>query len=211
MAVEGRIGSVRWTVEQADSTVFYGAVMDGAEGIVLDNFSLRATTGLSLRRIPMETLRQFNALRPYDLIVLQYGLNVANEQVRDYTYYAVGMKPVIDSLKLAFPDAGILVVGVGDRDYKDEDGMLRTLPCIKSLVRYQQNMAADNAVAFWNPMRQWAARQAWHGWWRQAAQANLDYTHINFHGGKYLAGLLYEALIYGKLQYDRRRAYEDGL
>ena len=212
MAVEGRIGSVRWTVEQADSTVFYGAVMDGAEGIVLDNFSLRATTGLSLRRIPMETLRQFNALRPYDLIVLQYGLNVANEQVRDYTYYAVGMKPVIDSLKLAFPDAGILVVGVGDRDYKDEDGMLRTLPCIKSLVRYQQNMAADNAVAFWNLYEAMGGEASMARLVEaKPAQANLDYTHINFHGGKYLAGLLYEALIYGKLQYDRRRAYEDGL
>ena len=186
--------------------------MDGAEGIVLDNFSLRATTGLSLRRIPMETLRQFNALRPYDLIVLQYGLNVANEQVRDYTYYAVGMKPVIDSLKLAFPDAGILVVGVGDRDYKDEDGMLRTLPCIKSLVRYQQNMAADNAVAFWNLYEAMGGETSMARLVEaKPAQANLDYTHINFHGGKYLAGLLYEALIYGKLQYDRRRAYEDGL
>ena len=211
-AVEGHIGQVRWTVEQADSTVFYGAVMDGTDGIVLDNFSLRATTGLSLRRIPMETLRQFNALRPYDLIVLQYGLNVANEQVRDYTYYAVGMKPVIDSLKLAFPDAGILVVGVGDRDYKDEDGMLRTLPCIKSLVRYQQNMAADNAVAFWNLYEAMGGEASMARLVEaKPAQANLDYTHINFHGGKYLAGLLYEALIYGKLQYDRRRAYEDGL
>ena len=38
--------------------------------------------------------------------------------------------------------------------------------------------------------------------------ANYDYTHINFRGGKHLAELLYEALVYGKEQYDRRRAYE---
>ena len=31
---------------------------------------------------------------------------------------------------------------------------------------------------------------------------------INFRGGKHLAGLLYETMIYGKEQYDRRRAYE---
>ena len=40
------------------------------------------------------------------------------------------------------------------------------------------------------------------------SMANYDYTHINFRGGKHLAGLLYETLIYGKEQYDRRRAYE---
>ena len=38
--------------------------------------------------------------------------------------------------------------------------------------------------------------------------ANYDYTHINFRGGKHLAGLLYETMIYGKEQDDRRRAYE---
>lgn len=40
------------------------------------------------------------------------------------------------------------------------------------------------------------------------AMANYDYTHINFRGGKHLAKLLYETLIYGKEQYDRRRSYE---
>lgn len=40
------------------------------------------------------------------------------------------------------------------------------------------------------------------------AMANRDFTHINFRGGKHLAALLYEALVYGKEQYDRRRAYE---
>ena len=39
-------------------------------------------------------------------------------------------------------------------------------------------------------------------------QANLDYTHINFLGGRTLARHLYETLIYGKEQYDRRKAYE---
>ena len=33
--------------------------------------------------------------------------------------------------------------------YKTEEGELRTMPGIKNLVRYQQNLAADEAVAFW--------------------------------------------------------------
>ncbi len=60
------------------------------------------------------------------------------------------MQTTVSILKEAFPQAGILVVSVGDRDYKTEEGELRTMPGIKNLVRYQQNLAADEAVAFWN-------------------------------------------------------------
>ena len=84
MTVEGNIGSVRWTVESADSTLFYGLAMDGTSGIVLDNFSLRGSSGLSLRSVPVWMMREFNEQRPYDLIILQYGLNVATERGRNY-------------------------------------------------------------------------------------------------------------------------------
>ena len=60
MTVEGNIGSVRWTVESADSTLFYGLAMDGTSGIVLDNFSLRGSSGLSLRSVPVWMMREFN-------------------------------------------------------------------------------------------------------------------------------------------------------
>ena len=210
MTVEGRIGSVRWTVERADSTLFYGATMDGDAGIAVDNFSLRGTSGLSLRSIPMHTLREFGRERPYDLIVLQYGLNVATELGRNYDKYIAGMHTALEHLKEAFPQAGILIVGVGDRDYKTEEGELRTMPGVKNLMRYQQNLAADAGVAFWNLF------EAMGGDCSMArlveakpAMANYDYTHINFRGGKHLAQLLYEALVYGKEQYDRRRAYEE--
>ena len=68
--VNGRIGSIRWSVDRADSTLFYGLAMDGKQGIILDNFSLRGSSGLSLRGIPKQMLRQFNEQRPYDLIIL---------------------------------------------------------------------------------------------------------------------------------------------
>lgn len=37
--------------------------------------------------------------------------------------------------------------------------------------------------------------------------ANYD-IHINFRGGRHLAGLIYETLIYGKEQYERRNFHE---
>lgn len=210
MTVEGNIGSVRWAVEKADSTLFYGLAMDGTSGITVDNFSLRGSSGLSLRSVPVWMMREFNEQRPYDLIILQFGLNVATERGRNYDRYIAGMQTTLQHLKSAFPQAGILVVSVGDRDYKTEDGDLRTMPGIKNLVRYQQNLAADESVAFWNMFEAMGGESSMaemvHA---KPSLANYDYTHINFRGGKHLAGLLYDALIYGKEQYDRRRAYEE--
>ena len=132
---------------------------------------------------------------------------MATERGRNYDKYIAGMQTTVQHLKEAFPQAAILIVSVGDRDYKTEEGELRTMPGIKNLVRYQQNLAADEAVASGTCSRLW-----WEGSMADMVHAkpslaNYDYTHINFRGGKHLAGLLYESLIYGKEQYDRRRAY----
>ena len=209
ISVEGRIGSVRWTVDRADSTLFYGLAMDGKKGIILDNFSLRGSSGLSLRGIPQQMLRQFNEQRPYDLIILEYGLNVATERGRNYDNYQKGLLTSIEHLKNCFPQASLLLLSVGDRDYKTEDGELRTMPGVKNLIRYQQNIAAESGIAFWNMFEAMGGEGSManlvHA---KPSMANYDYTHINFRGGKHLAGLLYETLIYGKEQYDRRRAYE---
>lgn len=60
--VNGRIGSIRWTVDRADSTLFYGLAMDGKKGIILDNFSLRGSSGLSLRGIPQQMLKELSLI-----------------------------------------------------------------------------------------------------------------------------------------------------
>jgi hypothetical protein len=209
MSVEGEIGSIRWTVTSADSACFYGTTLDDRSGITIDNFSLRGSSGLSLQSIPMATLREFDRLRPYDLIVLVYGLNVATERGRLYDKYKEGMNRSIEHMKEAFPQAGFLLVSVGDRDYRTEEGELRTMPGIINLIRYQQALAADHHIAFWNLFEAMGGRGSIEKMVESnPPQANLDYTHINFRGGKRVAQWLFDALTYGKEQDERRRAYE---
>lgn len=208
LSVEGRIGQVRWSVEQSDSATFYGVAMDGKQGISLDNFSVRGSSGLHLRSIPLRTLLAFRRLRNYDLIVIQYGLNVATERGVKYDGYKKGMLTVVEHLKTAFPEAGILLVSVGDREYKNDNGDLRTMPGVKNLIRYQQSIAADSHIAFWN-MYDAMGGQGSIVEMIDRKMANLDYTHINFKGGKHLAGILFETLMYGKEQYEKRKAYEE--
>ena len=201
--LQGDIRRFRISVTSGESSRFYGMALDGLTGIALDNYSMRASNGWKLAEIPEDMLKAFALQRPYDLIILHYGLNTANTEQTDYSGYTRRMKRSIEHLRQAFPEASFLIVSVADRDEKDEDGEWHTMQGIRQLVHYQRQMAADTRVAFWNlyaamggdgAVADMVARR----------QANLDYTHINFLGGKHLASLLFDVLINSKENYDRR-------
>lgn len=202
---EGRAGSVKWQVPQG--YVCWGVAVEGREGVSVDNFSLRGSSGITLAEVPVEQLTRFGELRPYDLIVVQFGLNVASKKQLRYDAYARQMKHVVERLKTAFPQAGILIVGVGDREDKLDDGQLHTMPGVLALMKYQQNVAAESHVAYWNLFQAMGGEGSIR---RMAAmtppEAGKDYTHINARGGKRIAHLLYKTLVHGHEQYKRRQA-----
>lgn len=206
-SVNGKIGSVLWTVSHSDSATFYGISMESYSGLCLDNFSIRGSSGIHLNQIPLQTYLDFHQLRKYDLIVLQFGLNITAHRVLDYTKYKNQMKTVIDHLKEAFPEAGILLISIGDRENTTDNGELHTLPEVKALIRFQQAIAAENHIAFYNLYNAMGGEGSIVKM-VEKGQANRDYTHINFKGGKQIAGILFESLKYGQEQYERRKAYE---
>ena len=205
----GKAGKAKWQVTGGSGVTCWGIAEEGRRGVSVDNFSLRGSSGTTLREIPQEQLKAFNAVRPYDLIVLGFGLNVADKKRTDYSQYTRQMKDVVDHMKQAFPQAGILIVGVGDREDKLADGRLHTMPGILALSRYQQNLAADCRVAFWDLFKAMGGEGSIK---RMAdmkpAEAGKDYTHINVRGGNRIAGILFKTLVYGHEQYERRKKYE---
>lgn len=211
IAMDGEMERIRWSVSKLQGrSLFYGVSMETPKGVILDNFSLRGSSGIQLKGIPLKRLRALAHLRPYDLIVLHYGPNIASKKAKNYTYYTRGMLPVIEQLKEAFPETSILIVSSGDRAYKNAEGQLVTMPGIISLVSYQEALAAEAGVAFWNLFEAMGGAGGIVKLTKERpAEANLDYTHINFRGGKRLSKLLFDALIYGEEQYQKRRNYEE--
>ncbi len=201
--VNGNIGRIRWSVRDNSSSTFLGASLESRNGIIVDNLSMRGSDGNHLAKIPASTLKAFNSVRPYDLIILHFGLNVASPKVKNYTYYTKQFSNVIAKFKHSFPEASILVVSVGDRDAKNEYGELTTMEGVTNLVAYQRKMAADSKVAFWNLYQAMGGNGSM-ARMTEKKMANLDYTHINFSGGRHLAKLLFDALMNGKENYDRR-------
>ena len=206
--VEGDIGRIRWTTPKDSLALFYGVAMDGRQGIVLDNFSLRGSSGYSLLSIPESNLKEFNALRSYDLIILQYGLNVVADGVYDYNYYRIQMNKVIAYLKKCFPNTGFLLLSVGDRDYKTADGTYETMPEIKYFLQIQRQIAKDCKIAFWNMFEAMGGENSMYDLVHDnPSKANYDYTHINFRGGRFMAKKLFESIVDGKIKYNKGEIY----
>lgn len=211
LGVRGRIGKITWTAATdsiGSGDTFFGVTMDSEEGIILDNFSLRGSSGLTLRTIPDHTLEEFGRVRNYDLIVLHFGLNVASARQTNYSAYEQKMREVVKKMAHAFPKASILIVSVSDRGQK-YDGQVTTMRGITQCVKYQQQLALHTGTAFWNLF------EAMGGEGSMAVfadsiphMANMDYTHLNFRGGRKLGDLLYDAIIDGKENYEKQKAYE---
>lgn len=203
-SVYGNISDIRYEVQGGPGSRCYGVSLEGDTGISVDNMSLRGSNGRFLSKIPQSTLDRFGQLRPYDLIIILYGLNVAASNVRNYSSYIDKMRPAIRNFHQAYPGASILLVGVSDRDEMGENGVMRTMTGIQELVNYQRQLAEEEHVAFWD------LRMAMGGdlaitKMRKEGMAQADYVHINFKGGKFLAGKLYDVLMNGKENYDRRQ------
>lgn len=195
--VAGNLKRVRWTLTGNQDVNAQGVAVEGCRGITLDNFALRATSGTHLQTLSADYLKELAQVRPYDLIILHYGLNVASKDQLNYDYYVTNMLKVVSRLKDCFPTTSILIVGVGDRETRIQ-GELHTMKGVLALMQYQQQLAALGEVAFWNLYEAMGGdgsivKLAE----KQPAEARKDYTHITHEGGRTLATYLYDALLAG--------------
>ncbi len=173
----------------------YGVSIEEGNGIYVDNFPLRGNSGASLKDIPADNLRDFNKLLNYKLIILQFGLNVANQRQKDFTWYEKEMATVIAHLKTAFPNTSILLVGVSDKSVK-KGGKFVTDPGVISLLKAQENIAKNNGIAFWNLFEAMGGPNSMPKWVESnPPKAFKDYTHFNVDGAAEIAELLGNALL----------------
>ncbi len=174
---------------------FYGVSLEEGNGVYVDNFPLRGNSGISIKDIPIEKLKDFNKLMNYKLIILQFGLNVANQRQRDFGWYEKEMATVINHLKSAFPNTSILLISVSDKSIKNGNNFV-TEPTVISLLNAQRNIANNNGIAFWNLFEAMGGPNSMPKWVdSNPPKAFKDYTHFNLDGAAEVAKLLGDALI----------------
>lgn len=180
---------------KGDSLTVFGISDESETGILVDNLSLRGNSGTPMQFIPEKVLKGFNKYLKYDLIVLQYGTNVAAGADTNMVWYERGMIKVINRLKRNFPQADILLISVGDKSYK-ENMQFVTQPNVPILVETQRRIARHTGIAFWNLFQAMGGTNSMVKWVESAKPlANKDYTHVNFRGAAKIGNIISNNLL----------------
>ncbi len=200
LIVRGDITRIKARFTNVEGFTLYGMFLEERRGVEVDNFSVRAHSGTMLAYSNQEVNSQINAMTNYDLIVLQFGLNTAEANTLSYTAYKNSMVAVVNHLKESFPKASFLLMSVGDR-CMNQGGNYVTMPGIKAMVAAQREIARESGIAYWNTFRAMGGDNAMctfvaKGW------GGKDYTHINYNGGRFIAGELTKAIMLEKLRFD---------
>ncbi len=204
--VTGNIGKITLSVPDSARVTFLGAYLDGKTGVCVDNYSMRSHSGMRLLEIPVSNMRQTDSLLNYDLIFLEYGLNVIERKRSNYKAYQDQMNKVIANLKAAFPRAGIVIVGVGDRSCK-ENGKYVTMPGVLHMINAQREMAQTSKIAFWDMFTGMGGLNCMDSLvCCSPPKANKDYTHITNKGGEFIADILFRSMMAQKDIYDKKQA-----
>lgn len=189
----------------------YGISLENKTGVILDNFSARGTSGTNLRLLSQENLRQTDSLLNYDLVILEYGLNVANNKQEDYSDYQKGMVKTIRHLQSCFPNANFLLIGMPDRSMR-KNGTCETMPCVYSMINAQRKICAETEIVFWNLFEAMGGEKSMVAFAEShPPKANKDYTHLTFEGGKHMGSILFETILHEKERYDSKNAYSKKL
>jgi hypothetical protein len=181
----------------------FGISLQDKSGIIVDNFSLRGSPGTTLKLLSENMLKQTDSLLHYDLIILQYGLNVMTANRKNYSSYQKGMQETVEHLKKCFPQSSILLLSVGDRSMH-KDGDYVTMPGAPAMVLCQQAVCVETGIVFWNLFEAMGGNGSMVEMVRtKPPKANKDYTHLNFEGGKYLGEILFNTMMFEKKRYDK--------
>lgn len=189
--VDGPTEEVTLSVNSS-KLIALGLYVDGKNGIALDNMSIRGYSGIRHNIIDRNLAEQMRRYIDYDLIILEYGINALSAEQTNYSYYAKALEKAITKIKECYPDAEILIMGIGDRGVK-VGTEVKSMMTIPAMIAAQRNLARKMGLMFWD------TREAMGGnnsvvEWATNREINKDYIHLSFKGGQRMGKLFVDAL-----------------
>lgn len=190
------IKKLKAAVSDTEGFYGYGVVLEGSKGISVDNHSIRSNSGLPMFGTNASINKSIDRMLGYDMIVLQYGLNIMEADVTSYKNYGTQFRKMVNYIKNCFPNAVIVIMGIGDRSTM-KNGEAVTMPGVKGMLTEQREAAMECEVAFWNTYNAMGGENSMSKFvsWGWAAK---DYTHLSFSGGRKIATEFVKALEFAK-------------
>ena len=186
----------------------YGLSLEPEYGVMIDNFSFRGISGFELGKFDAALLDEISQSGVYDLIVIQYGVNVMFRPLdKNYDYYLHSMDPALKKLRLHLPNTEFLMISCFDRAFPYGQKW-KTALGLDSLLKIQATLAYNNNIPFFNIYQTMGGNGTivkWvEGGERLAAQ---DYIHPSPKGAVILGQQLYRAFMKDYQKISRKRTY----
>lgn len=180
-------------IECSDPSIkFFGLFLDGNNGIAVDNMSIRGYAGIRHNNLNLDLAEQARPDVNYDLIILEYGINALTAEQKDYSAYTKVVGKSIDRIREAYPNADILLMGIGDRGVK-HNGAVISMPTVANMIDAQRRLAKEKGILFWDTCLAMGGQGAVVEWAKNK-EINKDYIHLSRNGGNRLGSLFTEAL-----------------
>jgi len=154
--------------------------------------------------------RWFSAMPPYQLVVLAYGTNEANEKPFDANAYQQTLRQSVGQLRRLFPDSACLLIGPGDRGVlvararatkktAHKPPVRASKPPVGDLLRYsliheqvtriQQAVGTEMGCQSWSMLHAMGGVASAYRWVRQQPPLMArDLIHFTVPGYQHLAG-----------------------
>ncbi len=184
------------------SPEFYGFVLDGKQGIQVDNYGIRGHGGQGWKKADRnfiaKQLKAFNT----KLIILEYGGNAVPYESENFQWFGYELEKTILFFKKALPGMPILVIGVGDMAKASPEGV-SSYESIDKIRKVQKAVALKHHCAFWDLYQVMGGENSIIEWVDKGLAAR-DYAHFSYGGQKLIAKLLYQALMFEYQEYLKR-------
>lgn len=174
------------------SLIGLGAWMYGSKGVTLDCMSSRGFSGLTLTKVDKKLTDQMAKYVDYDVIILEFGINAMSSKQKDFSVYSNRMVEVINHVRECYPNADIIMMGIGDRGEK-RGGEVHSMQSAPYMVDAQRDAARKARCLFWDTRESMGGQDAIVSWVKEG-NANKDYIHLTHPGGKKLATPLFNAI-----------------
>ena len=189
----GKINSLTFRFSATEGFIAYGVLMDGDRGIAVDNYADRGSSGMQFYKLRKGYNQAYDAFCGYDMIVLEFGINVVAKDMTDYSWFERQMVSVVKNIRRCYPSADIILMGVGDRSTK-EDGEYVTMPEIKSMIAHQRSIARKCGIGFFDVYSAMGGENSMVKFVEKRWAAK-DYTHVSSAGAKVIAREFVDALL----------------
>jgi lysophospholipase L1-like esterase len=188
-----------------DSPDIYGISLQSHQGIIVDNFGLRGSSGTFFHQINNTQLQSFYDYLNVKLVILQFGGNALPAITSPEMASGFGnfLKSQIRIIRKLIPGVSILVIGPSDMSVKNGE-IYETHPQLENLRNAIRKAAFETNCGFFDMYDCMGGKNSMLTWVEQGIAAK-DYIHFSPAGARKIATLLYAALNNEFIRYSKTR------